>query len=1190
MNNLLSKIDQLLRSEHLPENLQRLFCETLHWGLPKGMPQRQLSVGAPVSATLSARPIAQLSGLPVFRVDWPDDRLPGITARRAVQRALKPIHAEHLVCYVTRDQKQAAFVWARRRADDKTELRTLPYEVGSSARTTVEQFAKLAFTLDELGPTGQPLITAVTDKLNAAFSVEVVTKRFYQEIANWYFWAREQVVFPMPKTETNRDAYVSQSLIRLITRLIFCWFVKQMGLIPAELFDQRTLSSLLKNGSQLPNSTDTIFYKAILQNLFFATLNQQIGKRQFRNRNKDPHGRDPHRGITNLYRYEDLFTDQKAFLQLVERIPFLNGGLFECLDQVYRSEEHRPDVRIDGFSDHPKNPLSVPDYLFFGDERTVDLSNAYGQAKYKRATVRGLIHIFNRYNFTVTESTPLDQEVALDPEMAGKIFENLLAAYNPETATTARKATGSYYTPREIVDYMVDESLIAYLATKLNNTDKDDTEKKLRQLLTYNDEPHQFSPAEVQTLIAAIDNLKALDPAVGSGAFPMGLLHKLVHILGKLDPRNEQWKERQIARVRDAMRAAEKIEDATIRERTLKDLEHQIASIEDAFARGELDYGRKLYLIENCIYGVDIQPIAVQIAKMRFFISLTVDQKVEQTILSANQSSTSNPACVDRQERQTGLSALPWNLGILPLPNLETKFVAANTLIGIERPPQAMLRNPQIDAKEAELRQIRERHFTARTPATKAKYRELDAKLRAEISQLLRADGFPRETTEKLANWNPYDQNASADFFDPEWMFGIRNGFDIVIGNPPYLNVELVSSDQKTYFAEHYRTFYKRYDVFGLFYEAALTRHTTPGGAVAFIVPQQIANNLSYKKLRDLILENRWLREVLYLGDKIFQAANNDVCVLFLTKGGNDSIRLVHALDFDQRTTTVVPADHFQRYSNVISFSGDAGGETIFAKVFSADRWRIKDRFSVFQGIVTGNNEAFLPTAEQIREAKIEKALLHPVLLGRDFEKWTIRRTDRRIIYVDGDTDITKYPNAERWLQTFRSELKKRRECVRGVIPWFSLQWPRVKSELDRVPKILVQRTRNPRLATRIVATIDEEGVYGMESIIFIIPGSTDAPIYYLLAVLNSKLINHLYATKFLNVAIKAEYLKDTPIPNASKHDQEILSDLARRILAFKRADPAADVSALEREIDQHVYRLYGLTPEEIKIVEEGTK
>jgi len=274
--------------------------------------------------------------------------------------------------------------------------------------------------------------------------------------------------------------------------------------------------------------------------------------------------------------------------------------------------------------------------------------------------VRGLIHTFDHYKFTITENTPIEEEIALDPELSGKVFENLLAAYNPETGATARKQTGSFFTPREIVNYMVDEALIAYLKTSLEPEapSAKDVEARLRHLFAYNAEAHKFSAKEVDRLIAAIDHLKSLDPAVGSGAFPMGILHKLVFILGKLDPRNEKWKERQVNRVREAMTAAERIEDATIRERTVRDLEQQIAGVNEAFERNELDYGRKLYLIENCIYGVDIQSIAVQIAKMRFFISLIVDQKIDDT----------QP-----------------NRGVRPLPNLETKFVAANALIGVER-------------------------------------------------------------------------------------------------------------------------------------------------------------------------------------------------------------------------------------------------------------------------------------------------------------------------------------------------------------------------------------------------------------------------------------------------------------------------------------------------------------------------
>jgi adenine-specific DNA-methyltransferase len=582
-----------------------------------------------------------------------------------------------------------------------------------------------------------------------------LNKRFFQEIANWYFWASDHVKFPKPKDIKDAEAYKAQSLIRLITRLIFCWFVKEKGLLPDDLFNPVKLQALLKEGDKLATGKHTVYYKAILQNLFFATLNREMNtpdkpdNRKFRGRTKQKNGRDQHHMIHNVYRYEDAFQDSKKALQVFSDIPFLNGGLFECLDKTVGPKEKPEYIRIDGFSDRDDNPLAVPDFLFFGDEREVDLSAAYGEARFKRAKVRGLIRTFYQYKFTITENTPIEEEIALDPELAGKVFENLLAAYNPETSTTARKQTGSFFTPREIVNYMVDEALIAYLETKFQSAipnPQSAFEPRLRHLFAYNDQPHQFTPQEVDALIVAIDSLKSLDPAVGSGAFPMGILHKLVFILGKLDPRNEKWKERQIARVRDAMGAAEKIEDGTVRERAVRELEQQITGINEAFEHNELDYGRKLYLIENCIYGVDIQPIAVQIAKMRFFISLIVDQKIDDT----------QP-----------------NRGVRPLPNLETKFVAANTLIGVNRPGQQLLRNLEIDAKEAELRRVRERHFLARTPKQKAKCRDDDVRLRTEIAELLKGDGWDTATARKLASWNPYDQNASADFYDSEWMFGI---------------------------------------------------------------------------------------------------------------------------------------------------------------------------------------------------------------------------------------------------------------------------------------------------------------------------------------------------------------------------------------------------------------------------------
>ncbi|MDE0555318.1 MAG: hypothetical protein OXI24_13935, partial [Candidatus Poribacteria bacterium] len=458
-----------------------------------------------------------------------------------------------------------------------------------------------------------------------------LNRRFFKEIADWYFWAVDKGTFPADADTSvgvvsHLTVHNATCVIRLITRLIFVWFLKEKNLVPNALFNEADISELLTN----LDPDESTYYKAILQNLFFATLNQEMNTPEKPNTRKFRGEGRQHYNITSLYRYKCYFRDPDAALRLFETIPFLNGGLFECLDKP-DPDDSKTILRVDGFSDRADNPLSVPNALFFSESQAVNLNAVY-DTKNSRYTVRGLIHILNRYKFTIAENTPIEQEVALDPELLGQVFENLLAAYNPETGTTARKQTGSFYTPREIVNYMVDESLIAYLKTVFP-LDKGGRGviAKLRHLLTYNNEPHQFTDTEVENLIRAIDTLKILDPACGSGAFPMGILHKLVFLLSKLDPRNAQWRQRQIDRVQSTITTAEQIDDSVIRESTIDELEREIDSINEAFERNALDYGRKLYLIENCIYGVDIQPIATQIAKLRFFISLIVEQKIDDT-------------------------------------------------------------------------------------------------------------------------------------------------------------------------------------------------------------------------------------------------------------------------------------------------------------------------------------------------------------------------------------------------------------------------------------------------------------------------------------------------------------------------------------------------------------------------------
>ncbi|GAB4546967.1 MAG: hypothetical protein Fur002_22510 [Anaerolineales bacterium] len=310
--------------------------------------------------------------------------------------------------------------------------------------------------------------------------INELNKKFYREIANWYFWAVKTVKFPdplptSPKIQPRESMRGEQadfrggdeaernatSVIRLITRLIFVWFIKEKGLVPEALFDPRWLKQEL-NFEDAKKST---YYKAVLQNLFFATLNTEMGAaRVFRRENAK--GQDPDYLMSNFYRYKRYFKSPEKALELFAEIPFLNGGLFERLDKEI---EKGVVIRVDGFSDREDNPLTVPDDLFLMErEKEIDL-NAIYDTKNKKYKVRGLIAIFNSYKFTIEENTPIEEEIALDPELLGKVFENLLAAYNPETGTTARKQTGSFYTPREIVNYMVDEALVAYLESSLKD-------------------------------------------------------------------------------------------------------------------------------------------------------------------------------------------------------------------------------------------------------------------------------------------------------------------------------------------------------------------------------------------------------------------------------------------------------------------------------------------------------------------------------------------------------------------------------------------------------------------------------------------------------------------------------------------------------------------------------------------------
>lgn len=686
------------------------------------------------------------------------------------------------------------------------------------------------------------------------FSVEVLTKAFYQELSDWYAWAVDEVRFPNKLNDpTDDDKFNAESTIRLVTRLIFVWFLKQKHLIPEEFFDETYIrENLLEHFN--PNtkvdlfskSNESKYYKAILQNLFFAMLNSpitpegstELSERHFRNGRSDYDN-------NKLMRYESMFKNPQLFVELANRtVPFLNGGLFDCLDDKDNG------VYIDGFSDREtvKKALIVPDYLFFGEEvgKNLDLSGWYGDNKKKKVCASGIIDILKRYNFTVEENTPFDQEVSLDPELLGKVFENLLASYNPETQTTARKQTGSFYTPREIVQYMVDESLVAHL----KRTVGDELEEQYRQLMRYTDEEVPLTDAQRKQIMQSLYHCKILDPACGSGAFPMGMLQQMVHILNRIDPDNEMWKEMMLNVAIDETSEAYRTASSDERREMIADIER---SFDESVNRP--DYARKLYLIENCIYGVDIQPIAIQISKLRFFISLVVDQKAND-----------NPA---------------ENFGIRPLPNLEAKFVAANTLIGLDKKDSSLFDTPEILAKKEELKVAKHKIFGAKTVKTKRKYKDAVNRIRQEIAELLRSLGAIGESEAAvLASWDMFDQNASSPFFDPEWMFDVKEGFDIVIGNPPYVQLQANNKElAKLYAPLKYETYFSTGDVYCLFFEKAHNLLSNKG-ILAYINPNTWLQSLTFSPFRQYVTSHfEWNR--IMITPKVFDAVVDTHCVIF---------------------------------------------------------------------------------------------------------------------------------------------------------------------------------------------------------------------------------------------------------------------------------------------------------------------
>jgi len=1039
--------------------------------------------------------------------------------------------------------------------------------------------------------------------LQERFSVEVLTKQFYKKLSDWYFWALKHVEFPSKPTAKKAHAenkpledlikeHKATNVIRMLTRILFVWFIKQKGLIPEELFDEDKLKNdiltelnpIKQTGLFSETGKDSVYYKAILQNLFFASLNCPItpqsddeDKRERSFRRDANYGDDF--GNDWLFRHRKYFKNPEKFVELINsKVPFLNGGLFECLDDKHNK------IYIDGFTDNlPKDErLIVPDYIFFGRDENVDLSDDYGEEtpQTKQASVKGLINILKTYNFTVEENTPAEVEVALDPELLGKVFENLLASFNPETKTTARKQTGSFYTPREIVNYMVDESLIAYFKGKTSIE-----EEQIRPLFQYTDEEHNLTETQVNELINALYHCKILDPACGSGAFPMGILQKLVHLLQKVDPENHYWEKVQKEKAQLEIQQALDTEDK-------KERENRLIEINNAFdiSKNRPDYARKLFLIENCIYGVDIQPIATQISKLRFFISLVVDQN--------NDTDKDN------------------NFGIIPLPNLETKFVTANTLIGINRPEAqlSLFDTEEIQKLQEELRVCRHKIFGAKTKKTKQKYRKLDKELRIKIADELKNNGWGSEDADNLAGWDPYDQNSSSPFFDPEWMFGLQreNGqlnsaeqsgyFDVVIANPPYVEAKKLKHIAST-LKECFLIYSGTADLSIYFIEKGLDL-LKRNGVLCYITTNKFFNTIYGEPVRELLSKQNINHIINFEQVEVFEGILVSSVILNIQnchseKNNKFIYEKFHKLkakefkvNFLERQNSF--GSYQQKYLDKNEWSFADVSELLLKEKIEKNAINLKniDGVSVYRGVTTGFNPAFIISDEK-KEELINKdtnnaVVIKNMLQGRNIRKWYYNENDENLIFTRRGIKIADYPILESYLLQFFNKLKPKTKSTDeegrkpGNYKWFEiLDNTAYYKHFEKSEKIIWGLTTD-----KWAFAYDDKQHY-LPSNGYILT-SDNVPVKYLLGLLNSKLLQYYFGFIGVMTAGGAYTLKAATIealPIVVSNEQPIIS-LVNQILSAKKENPQADTSDWENEIDQLVYQLYGLTDEEIAIVE----
>jgi len=881
--------------------------------------------------------------------------------------------------------------------------------------------------------------------------------------------------------------------------------------------------------------------------------------------------------------YEALAVERKAngdyYSRFKCKIPFLNGGLFDPLNNY----------------DWVHTDILIPDELFSNKKKT------------KQGDIgTGILDVFDRYNFTVKEDEPLEKEVAVDPEMLGKVFENLLEVKD-------RKSKGTYYTPREIVHYMCQESLINYLATELKeHVKREDIEILIKhgEAALENDalvsgqgeEKGRYKyklPKSIREHNELIDrklaDIKVCDPAVGSGAFLVGMMSEVVKTRSVLARLNNPDEEPDI-------------------------------------------YKFKRDAIQDSLYGVDIDLGAVEIAKLRLWLSLIVDEddykhikplpNLDYKIMQGNSllEEYEGIKLIDERffekheekqqvhkrlkEQQNKLSRdyveLHKNNQLTPAKKAELdKHLKEieKQLKSLEQPntkgqdPFDIFGQTEAQSKADKLLKLHERFFDAYHKSDKDRlHKQIDELTWDLIETTLKQKGkkdkledvkrFQRTNTSPFFLWN-------LNFAD---VFREKRGFDVVIANPPYVSHDKI--ENKIALKRRFKSYEPFADIYCYFVELGVDV-LRDEGILCFITSNSYLRATYGGPLRSFLSASGVKLELVNIEDfQVFESAIVNTAVLLFRKGESMLItdcrvasailpRGVEFSDFvDQHAFRLPQSDFDDKSWSLVSSEWVA----IRKKIESAGKTLEQLGTKIRLGLATGANQAFV-IDETTRTALLKKdtknaEIIKPVLRGRDVRRYYYEEPTKYLIVSHNGIDVPKdYPTIYQYLKSFGLTFRQRGAQGRH---WTNLRACSFIDDFKEEKLIWIELTDTPRFA------LCSDTVYLLNTAYFLLPPKEfDAK--YLLAILNSTVmafyLSLLAATsgmgtlRWINV-----YVKEFPIPSVDKATRRKITNIVEKVIEVKQQSSDSDTTELEKQIDQLVYKLYDLTPDEIAVVEGASK